>query len=92
MGLPAGETPAIAGALDNGFSLNKNLADLKQMALGKRPDLKALDAEKSKGDADITLAQSETIPNLTAGLAFRRDTTGMEIGGVEGRIPPTPLA
>ena len=85
MGLPAGETPAISGTLDNGFSLNKNLADLKQMALGKRPDLKALDAEKSRGDADIALARSETIPNLTAGLAFRRDTTGMEIGGVEGK-------
>lgn len=85
MGLPAGETPAISGTLDDGFSLNKNLADLKQMALGKRPDLKALDAEKSRGDADIALARSETIPNLTAGFAFRRDTTGMEIGGVEGK-------
>ncbi len=85
MGLPAGEAPAIAGALDNGFSLNKNLADLKQLALGKRPDLKALETEKSRGDADIALAQSEAIPNLTAGLAFRRDTTSMEIGGVEGK-------
>lgn len=85
MGLPAGEAPAIAGALDNGFSLNKNLADLKQLALGKRPDLKALETEKSRGDADIALAQSESIPNLTAGLAFRRDTTSMEIGGVEGK-------
>ncbi|MCP6717630.1 hypothetical protein NL524_30565, partial [Klebsiella pneumoniae] len=46
MGLPAGEAPAIAGTLDNGFSLNKNLADLKQLALGLRPDLKALEAEK----------------------------------------------
>ncbi len=85
MGLPAGETPAISGTLDDGFSLDKNLPDLKQMALGKRPDLKALDAEKTRGDADIALARSETIPNLTAGLAFRRDTTGMEIGGVEGK-------
>ncbi len=85
MGLPAGEAPAIAGTLDNGISLNRNLADLKQMALGKRPDLKALETEKSRGDADVTLARSETIPNLTAGLAFRRDTTGMEIGGVEGK-------
>ena len=83
MGLPAGEAPAIAGALDNGFSLNKNLADLKQLALGKRPDLKALEAEKSRGDADITLAQSEAIPNLTAGLAFRREATSIEVSGVE---------
>ncbi len=85
MGLPAGETSALSGGLDNGFSLNKNLADLKQLALGKRPDLKVLEAEKSRGDADIALARSETIPNLTAGLAFRRDTTSMEIGGVEGK-------
>ena len=85
MGLPAGETPAISGTLDNSFSLNKNLADFKQMALGKRPDLKVLDAEKSRGDADIDLARSETVPNLTAGLAFGRDTTSMEIGGVEGK-------
>ena len=85
MGLPAGEAPAIAGTLDNGSTLNKNLADLKQLALGKRPDLKALEAEKSRGAADIALAQSESIPNLTAGLAFRRDTTSMEIGGVEGK-------
>ncbi|MSM38582.1 MAG: TolC family protein [Geobacter sp.] len=85
MGQPSGETPAIAGALDNSFSLDKSLADLKQLAFAKRPDLKALEAEKSKGDAEIALAQSEAIPNLTAGLAFRRDTTSMEIGGVEGK-------
>ena len=85
MGLPAGETPAISGTLDDGFILNKNLAELKQMALGKRPDLKALDAEKLRGEADIALARSETVPNLTAGLAFRRDTTGIEIGGFEGK-------
>ncbi len=83
MGLPAGEAPAIAGALDNGFSLNKNLADLKQLALAKRPDLKSLEAEKSRGDADISLAQSESIPNLTAGLAFRREATAIEVSGVE---------
>lgn len=80
MGLPAGETPVIAGTLDNGFSLNKNLADLKQLALGKRPDLKALEAEKGRGDADITLAEAEKVPNLTAGLFYthdrRTDATG----------------
>ncbi|MBI5656523.1 MAG: TolC family protein, partial [Geobacter sp.] len=85
MGLPSGETPAIAGALDNSFSLDKSLADLKLLAFAKRPDLKALEAENSKGDADIALAKSEAIPNLTAGLTFRRDTTSMEIGGVEGK-------
>lgn len=83
MGLPAGETPAISGTLDNGFSLNKNLDDLKQRAHGKRPDLKALEAEKARGDADIVLAQSEAIPNLTAGLALKREATSIEVSGVE---------
>ncbi len=83
MGLPAGEAPAIAGTLDNGFSLKKNLADLKQLALGKRPDLKALEAEKSKGDADIALARSEAMPNLTAGLAIKREATSIEVSDVE---------
>jgi cobalt-zinc-cadmium efflux system outer membrane protein len=85
MGLPAGEAPTITGTLDSGFSLTKNLADLKQLALGNRPDLKALHAEKFRGDAEIALAQSEAIPNLTAGLALKRDTTSMEIGGIEGK-------
>jgi cobalt-zinc-cadmium efflux system outer membrane protein len=85
MGLPAGEAPQIDGDLDSASSLNMKLSDLKQLAFGKRPDLKALEAEKSRGDADIILAQSEVIPNLTAGLSFRRDTTGVEVGGVEGK-------
>jgi cobalt-zinc-cadmium efflux system outer membrane protein len=85
MGLSADEAPAIAGTLGSPFSLRKSLAELKHLALRKRPDLKALEAERSKGDADIALAQSEAIPNLTAGLVFRRDTTKMEIGGLEGK-------
>ncbi len=85
MGLPPGESPPVAGALETGAALTKNLTDLKQLAFGGRPDLKALEAEKSKGEADIALARAEAIPNLTAGLAFRRDTTTMEIGGVEGK-------
>lgn len=85
MGLPSGETPAISGTLENSFSLTRSLADLKLLAFGKRPDLKALEAEKSRGDADVALALSEAIPNLTAGLAFKRDTASMEIGGVEGK-------
>nr|WP_281875895.1 TolC family protein [Geobacter hydrogenophilus] len=83
MGLPSGEAPAITGNLDNGFSLNKSMVDLKQLALGKRPDLKALEAEKSRGDAEIVLAQSEAIPNLTAGLAFRREATAIEVSSAE---------
>ena len=85
MGLSPVETPSIDGVLETGIVLTKNLLDLKQLALGKRPDLKALAAEKSRGESDIILAQAEGIPNITAGLAVSRDTTAMEIGGVEGK-------
>ncbi|MBK5274925.1 MAG: TolC family protein [Desulfuromonadales bacterium] len=85
MGLPVGEYPSIIGALEAETGMTKNLVDLKQLAHEKRPDLKALEAEKNRGDADITLARAEGIPNLTAGLAIRRDTTTMEIGGIEGK-------
>lgn len=85
MGLPLGETLAIVGALEAEISTMKNLVELKQLAHGKRPDLKALEAEKSRGEADIVLARAESIPNLTAGLAIKRDTTTMEVGGIEGK-------
>lgn len=85
MGLPIGERYAISGKLEDALSLKQTLTDLKQLALGQRADVKALEAEKGRGDADITLSKAERIPNLTAGLIFRRDTTSMEIGGVEGK-------
>jgi len=85
MGLSPGESPAIVGALESDIILTKNLLDLKQLALVKRPDLRAMEAEKSRGESDISLAQAEGIPNITAGLAVSRDTAAMEIGGVEGK-------
>jgi len=85
MGLPADEYPSIVGTFETEILLHKNLVDLTLLAHEKRPDLKALEAEKNRGESDITLARTEGIPNLTAGLAFRRDTTSMEIGGVEGK-------
>lgn len=85
MGLSLGESPAIVGVLEAEISTLKNLVELKQLAHGKRPDLKALEAEKSRGESDIVLAQAEGIPNLTAALAVKRDTTAIEVGGVEGK-------
>jgi cobalt-zinc-cadmium efflux system outer membrane protein len=76
---------AISGDLAVTQKLQKTLGELKQLARTNRPDLKILEAEKAKGDADIVLAQTESIPNLTAGLAVSRGTSGMEIGGLEGR-------
>ena len=85
MGLSPGGSPNTVGEFESDIILTKNLVDLKQLALGKRPDLKAMEAEKGRGESDITLAQAEGIPNITAGLAVSRDTTAMEIGGVEGK-------
>lgn len=85
MALPSGGAPQLAGALEGGAPLAKSLADLKQLALSSRPDLKALEASKGKGDAEVALAEAEAVPNLTAGLALTRERTAMEIGGVEGR-------
>ena len=80
VGLPTGEAPAITGNLDTEVTVTKSLLDLKQLARGLRPDVKALEAEKGRGDADIVLAEAESVPNLTAGLFYthdrRTDATG----------------
>ncbi len=80
MGLPTGESPAIAGNIDTEVAITKSLVDLKQLAHSQRPDLKALAAEKGRGDADIIMAEAEGVPNLTAGLFYsherRTDATG----------------
>jgi cobalt-zinc-cadmium efflux system outer membrane protein len=85
MGLPRGESPVTTGTDDGETVMTKVLEDLKQLATGNRPDLKALAAEKSRGEADIILARAEGVPDLTAGLALKRDTTSLEIGGIEGK-------
>jgi cobalt-zinc-cadmium efflux system outer membrane protein len=85
LGLANGIRPDIAGKLESDIVMAKPLAELKQSALANRPDLKALGAEKSRGEADILLARAESVPNLTAGLVLRRDTTSMEIGGATGK-------
>lgn len=83
MGLPIGESPATAGTFEAEILMTKSLIELKQLAHGKRPDLKALEAEKNRGESDIVLARAERIPNLTAGLALKRDATSIEVDGVE---------
>ncbi|MBI2353798.1 MAG: TolC family protein [Deltaproteobacteria bacterium] len=85
MGPSHGESPKIAGAFTTEISMSKGLGDLKPLAAEKRPDLRALEVEKGRGEADITLARAERIPNLTAGLAVKRDNTAIEVGGVEGK-------
>ena len=85
MGIEGGESPAIAGTIEAEAAMTKSLVELKQLAQGKRPDLKALEAEINRGESDIRLARAEGVPDITAGLSFRRDTTTMEIGGMEGK-------
>lgn len=85
MGFHGGEKYVISGELTSATTQIKTLADLKLLALEQRPDVKALEAEKMRSDADVILSNAEGIPNLTAGLVFRRDKSSMEIGGVEGR-------
>jgi cobalt-zinc-cadmium efflux system outer membrane protein len=85
MGLSIGNQPVISGKLESDIAMTKSPADLKQLAMDNRPDIKALEAEKGRGEADITLAQAESVPNLTAGLVFRRDSSAIEVGGVEGK-------
>lgn len=83
MGLPLGESPVISGDFSKRIFLTKNLVALKRLAQENRPDIKALKAEKSRGDADIVLAEAMSIPNLTAGLSVKRDTTSNESGGIK---------
>jgi cobalt-zinc-cadmium efflux system outer membrane protein len=83
-GLPVGEQYAVSGTFQSTTTLSKALAELKQLALARRPDIKALVAERERGQAGVSLARAESLPNLTVGLALWRDTRSMSIGGLEG--------
>jgi len=80
MGLSPDETASFSGSLET-KAFVKTLGDLKGLALAKRPDIRALEAEKGKGDAEISLAQAERIPNITAGIGYQRENTAIEVAG-----------
>jgi cobalt-zinc-cadmium efflux system outer membrane protein len=84
MGIPANEEVRFSGSLE-AKPFAKNLGELKSWALAKRPDIRALEAEKAKGDAGIALARAERIPNVTAGLGYQHENSVVEVGGVEGK-------
>lgn len=84
-GLTLGKQYVVSGEFGSAITQKPTLLELKRLASERRPDVMALAAENARGDADVVLAQAENIPNLTAGLVVRRDTTAMEIGGVEGK-------
>ena len=63
----------------------ENPAELKAMALENRPDLQAMAAERNKGEAEISLAQAERLPNVTAGVGFSWERSETSLGGLEER-------
>ncbi|MEI6758467.1 MAG: TolC family protein [Chlorobium sp.] len=83
-GLPAGTQYPTTGTLQSTSTLTRALAELKQLALAQRPDMKALKTERERGEAGVRLARAESVPNLTVGLSAWRDTRSMKIGGLEG--------
>ncbi|HWC16045.1 MAG TPA: TolC family protein [Terriglobales bacterium] len=59
--------------------LEKSLAELKQLALSNRPDLKSAEKSREKAAADLRLANANRWPNPTIGTSFLH--TGNEVGG-----------
>jgi cobalt-zinc-cadmium efflux system outer membrane protein len=84
-GDPPDEAPAPDGALDAAGAPLPGIGELLERAQATRPDLKALREEADRGDAELGLARAEGVPDLTAGIALKRDATAMEVGGVTGR-------
>jgi cobalt-zinc-cadmium efflux system outer membrane protein len=82
MGLPADEGASFSGSLE-GKPFAKTLGELKGLALAKRPDLKSLEAEKAKWDAEVALARAERIPNVTVGVGYQRENSAVEVAGEE---------
>jgi len=82
MGFPPNEEARFSGSLE-GKPLLKSLEELKGVALARRPDLKALEAERARSDAEIDLARAERIPNVTAGLGYQRENTAIDVAGSE---------
>lgn len=62
-----------------------DLAQLKALALKNRPDLQVAAAEQGKGEAELSLAEAERIPNLTAGINVSREGTETTLAGVSER-------
>jgi len=83
MGLPAETEAGFAGSLEKAPGDVRKLAELKELALTQRPDLAALEAEKAKAEAEVRLARAERIPNLTAGIAYTRENTAIDVAGAE---------
>ncbi len=82
IGLPQEEAASFSGTLE-GKPFAKTLGELKGLALAKRPDLKALEAETARGDAEVALARAERIPNITVGVGYQRENSAIDVAGEE---------
>jgi cobalt-zinc-cadmium efflux system outer membrane protein len=65
--------------------LNKSLAELQQLAIANRPDLKSAETTRQKAAADLRLAKANGWPDPTIGTSYLH--TGNEIGGPEWLQP-----
>jgi len=80
MGFPPDEKASFSHSpLPKPFT--KTPGQLKGLALANRPDVRALESEKEKSDAAVSLAQAEAIPNVTAGLGVQREHKSLEVAG-----------
>lgn len=84
MGLPPSDSADFSGSLE-GAPFAGKLPELKALALANRPDIKALQAESAKGDADVALARAERIPNVTVGVGYQRENSAIDVSGEEIR-------
>ncbi|MEI8354998.1 MAG: TolC family protein [Deltaproteobacteria bacterium] len=82
IGFPLDEAASFSDSLE-GKPFAKALGELKGLALAKRPDLKALEAEKAKADAEVVLARAERIPNVTVGIGYQRENSAIDVAGEE---------
>jgi cobalt-zinc-cadmium efflux system outer membrane protein len=82
LGLPVTEQAECKGSLEEA-ALTKGVDELKVAALAARPDLKALAAEREKGEAETALARAERIPNLTVGIGYQRENSAIDVSGEE---------
>lgn len=85
MGTRVMDDPPLSGTLEGELPPGTNRDELVRTALLNRPDLKALEVELSKNDAEAALASAEAIPNLSASLMLRRESSAFETGGFEGK-------
>lgn len=80
LGLAPSELPAIAGTLEASSGAVPN-----ETVTNARPDLLVLAADQVRATAEVAVAEADAVPNITAGLYAKRDTTAYETGIGETR-------